>query len=127
MGRAVSVLAHIRALMRAQEKRLEQRFKATEKAITKAEAAVDKRLAGMNEFRDALRDQAHDFLPRSEYSLARESNLDRFSKIESRLDTLAGNATGKSQSWALIVGVAVVTATVVSILGFVFLHSGPKP
>jgi hypothetical protein len=40
------------------DRRYEQRFTDSQSAITKAERAINDRLAGMNEFRDALKDQS---------------------------------------------------------------------
>lgn len=46
---------------------------ATERAITKNDAAYEKRFDGIDEFRDTLRDQAKDSLPRTEYTVAQGS------------------------------------------------------
>lgn len=61
----------------------DQRFADNERAIDKAAAAVDKRLDGMNEFRDQLRDQASTFLPRTEYQVHHEALMDRVMLLES--------------------------------------------
>ena len=47
-----------------------EKFVARDRALSVALAAMDRRLDGMNEFRDALRDQAARFLPREEYLAA---------------------------------------------------------
>jgi hypothetical protein len=49
-----------------------EKFDARDRALTVAMAAMERRLDGMNEFRDALRDQASRFLPREEYMAAHE-------------------------------------------------------
>lgn len=51
-------LREILARLHEMDRRVEQRFQYSDKAIDKAEAAMNERLAGMNEFRDTLRDQA---------------------------------------------------------------------
>jgi hypothetical protein len=52
------------------EKILDEKFSARDLALSVALTAMDRRLDGMNEFRDALRDQASRFLPREEYLAA---------------------------------------------------------
>ena len=52
------------------ERLLEEKFTARDRALSVALTAMDRRLDGMNEFRDALRDQASRFLPREEYIAA---------------------------------------------------------
>jgi SMC interacting uncharacterized protein involved in chromosome segregation len=47
-------------------RRIDQRFAATEQAVMKAEQMMNERLAGMNEFRDALRDQSQQFAARAD-------------------------------------------------------------
>jgi hypothetical protein len=54
------------------ERLSEERFSARDRALTVALAAMDRRLEGMNEFRDALRDQTIRFLSRDEYTTAHE-------------------------------------------------------
>lgn len=56
------------------------RYRAIEKATTLASNAMDKRLEGMNEFRNQLKDQAALFLTRVEYE-AKYQQL--YEKIES--------------------------------------------
>ncbi len=69
---------HISDLMRAADKRYEQRFDAQEKAVkdalasadravNKAETASEKRLDSVNEFRKTLSDQTGTFLTRAEF------------------------------------------------------------
>jgi len=55
----------------------------SKEAITKAEAASEKRFEGLNELRGAMSDQALSFLPRSEATA-------RFNSISEKLDQLAG-------------------------------------
>jgi len=55
----------------------------SKEAITKAEAASEKRFSGLNELRGAMADQAASFLPRSESDA-------RFNSISEKMDQLAG-------------------------------------
>src|SRR5271165_1709808 len=54
------------------ERLSEERFNSRDRALTVALTAMDRRLEGMNEFRDALRDQTIRFLSREEYAVAHE-------------------------------------------------------
>jgi hypothetical protein len=70
-------LAALQRLMDERDRRYEERFvamdektslalAASEKAVVKAEMATEKRFDSVNEFRDTLRDQASQLLPRAE-------------------------------------------------------------
>jgi hypothetical protein len=72
-----SQLDGLKELMDERDRRYEERFKAmdektglaltsSEKAVTKAETATEKRFDSVNEFRDTLRDQAALLMPRPE-------------------------------------------------------------
>lgn len=76
MSNGVSFLGHIRALLVEKDKRDEQRFKAMETAILKAETAVEKRFESVNEFRQTLSDQTNSFVSRVEFNALKE-RLDR--------------------------------------------------
>jgi len=81
----------LRQLMDERDRRYEERFEATdqktslaltasEKAVTKAEVATEKRFDAQNEFRGQLKDQASTFVPRAEAD-SKFRNLEE--KIES--------------------------------------------
>jgi hypothetical protein len=81
----VSVKEYLEHRLHDLDLRIEQRFKAEESARTHAYSSMESRLAGMNEFRNALRDQAlqmttrleHDVLVEKVETLRREkANLD---------------------------------------------------
>ena len=63
--------------------RLEERLIASEKALNVAHEGMQERLAGMNEFRDQLRNQAATFIARKEF----EAKIDGIEK--SKKDNLA--------------------------------------
>ena len=52
--------------MDERDRRYEQRFRAQEEAVSKAEHSTEKRLEGMNEFRSQLKDQQATFVTRAE-------------------------------------------------------------
>ena len=67
------------------EKRVMQRFDLNDRALDKAYAAMDKRLDGMNEFRDALKDQANRMATRSELE-ALEEKVEDLRRNKANLD-----------------------------------------
>jgi len=80
---------------------------ASEKAITKAEVASDKRFEGQNEFRSQLSDQAATFMPRYEFESSHANLVEKvddlaqrtatsFANIGSRLDLMTGRAAGSN-------------------------------
>jgi hypothetical protein len=62
----VSLREHIEITLHEMDRRYEQRFAASENAVAKAERGINERLNSMNEFRDALRDQANRMATRIE-------------------------------------------------------------
>jgi len=111
---------------------------ASEKAITKAEVASEKRFEGQNEFRAQLSDQAATFARRSEVSqsvaaLAEKAEIavaanaaaiaaldrrttDSFASIGSRLDLIKGSSQGMTALWGILVGAVFLVIAVVSFL-----------
>lgn len=82
---------HLEALIEANDRRYEQRFKdsgtavgaalsAAKEAVVKAETAAEKRFESVNEFRGTLSDQQRMLMPRTEAEL-------RFSALESQMHT----------------------------------------
>ncbi len=61
---------------------VDERLDAQQKAVDKAEQQLRERLAGMNEFRDTLRDQAGKFVTRDEITLLREASDSRLHGLE---------------------------------------------
>ncbi len=87
------------------DKAIQAALGSAETAVSKAEAASEKRFEGINEFRGALADQQRELLPRSEYRAEQKamsdriaSNADRLAALElrltSRLDLGQGSAAG---------------------------------
>lgn len=58
----VSLRDYIESRLDALEGKVDRGFETAALAVSKAEAAVDRRLEGMNEFRDAMRDQNSTFV-----------------------------------------------------------------
>jgi hypothetical protein len=102
---------------------------AADRATSKAELAANARFESVNEFRQTLADQAGRLMSRAEATALLEALADRMTRIEERLNLLAGRDSGESaaaatrragtQQVAQIIGavVAVVSVAVVLILG----------
>ena len=61
---------------------VEKQIAALESATDKAEIQLNRRLEGMNEIRESLRDQASKFLMRSEYDLGHAFLTEKIRQLE---------------------------------------------
>lgn len=124
MGKGVSLLEHIKALMAEKDVRDQQRFDAqttatqaalaavkeatqaaltaAKEAVVKAENASEKRFEGVNEFRQTLSDQAATFISRSEFNALKE-----------RLDRGEGRSGGLNDGWKWLLAIAALAVPVV--------------
>lgn len=100
---------------------------AAEKAITKAEAATDKRFDSVNEFRAQLTDQTARFMPRVESLQRHEQTSEKIALLESRhtadigqinsrLDLTAGRGIGIEKGWSLLIGLAGLVGGIIAII-----------
>lgn len=97
----------------ALERTLTSRLDAAQRAVEKAEHSVDLRLAGMNEFRSALTDQAATFLTRQESDIWRSNLLEKVHSLETRLDKAEGRGGGMQALWGwIIAGVLLLLALI---------------
>lgn len=101
------------------EKRLEDQEKATGIAYE----SMEKRLAGMNEFRDTLRDQAGRFIMRSELELIvdrLETDIKNLQLAKALLEGKASqesvNAVAARAQWGLMFGAI---GTIIAVIGFI--------
>lgn len=89
----VALRDHLEAMIREMDRRYEQRFLASEHAVMKSENSMNVRLTSMNEFRDALNDQAGRMATRAELERVDQEVQDlRRAKanLDGRLLALAG-------------------------------------
>ena len=104
-----------RNLMDERDRRYDQRFEAmdektslaltsSEKAVSKAEAATEKRFDAVNEFRGQLKDQAATLMPRAEAD-------SKFKTLEDKLEEMKRGSTVQTR-WTmdkvLMLGVALI-------------------
>ncbi len=94
---------HFEALLDQRDKQIALALSAAEKAVTKAEAATEKRFDSVNEFRQTLSDQNKTF-----------ASTERVDSLTQRLDKIEGRSSGVSDGWkwlALVIGVIIAAAT----------------
>jgi hypothetical protein len=84
---------------------LEARLEATEDALHLARAELERRLAGMNEFREQLKDQAAKFVTREELDL-------RMTRLEEKLELMSKGRV----SWGVALAMTVLTSATLSML-----------
>ena len=108
--------AHLRQLMDERDLRYQQRFEANssaiaaallaaKEAVTKAEAATEKRFEAMNEFRGALTDQAQLFASRIQVDALRDQLLQALSALSARVDLMEGSKKGGKEAWGFGAGI----------------------
>jgi hypothetical protein len=102
-----------------------------DKAVSKAEAATEKRFDAVNEFRQTLADQAASLMPRAE-SISKFDNLEKdLNDLKSRIDrgegTLGGRERQKGETqgrtnsaiYLAMVGIGVIFSVVMSIISLI--------
>lgn len=117
------IAASVTIAFSSQEKAVNAALAAAERAVGKAEVATEKRLEGMNEFRQTLSDQAALLMPRKESEERFAAFMERMQKVENAQAKVGG---GREQSitnnqmtmWvvgtlvAIALGVAAIAATI---------------
>lgn len=86
-----------------------------DRALMVALASADKRLDGMNEFRQTLSDQAALFMPRTEAEQRMEQTRERLTAVERFVNQTTGRSSGRESSWGYIVGALGIFIAVASI------------
>ena len=112
-GALLTRLVALEKMLDEREERTKERFTAmdrsvsaalasSDKAISKAETATEKRFDGVNEFRDTLRDQAATLLSRSEYLIQHKALEARFTQIEDKVSTIENRTIGKREGLSFV-------------------------
>lgn len=89
----------------------------SKEAVKLALLSLNKRLDGMNEFRESMRDQANRTIPRNEYEAQYKNLVDRVDQIATQVNVFLGHSTGQN---ALITNIIAGTAVLIA-LASVFL------
>lgn len=137
--------AHLLAEIAGNDKRYEERFSASQKAlelglagtkneisvalaankeaVLKAENATEKRFEGVNEFRATLSDQQRTLIPRAEVDVIIKSLEEKIANVTKLMDELRnrervtdGASKGRVEGWGYAVGVAGLVLAVVTII-----------
>lgn len=98
----------LRELFESEIRRVEARIEALAAEVNKSETMLNRRLESMNEFREALKDQAAQMATREQLRMTSEKHDDRSLSLESRIRQL-------EQHRYFSVGVATTIALVVSL------------
>jgi hypothetical protein len=113
----ISVKEYFEARLKAQEERVALALSAADRAVTKAEQAVERRLEGMNEFRAAMADQQAKLPTRTEVDsaiavvIARLDSLgERITRLEQAQSRAAGMGAGAWQLWLALGGIVALIA-----------------
>ena len=130
----VSLREYLAALINAERERSDARFKSIEdsvhaaftesqKAITKAETATEKRFEGVNEFRMTLSDQASQFVTRDTLAATTEklqSGIDRnhqdIESVARRIEMASGEQTGSRVTKASLYSVTGLAIGAISVI-----------
>jgi hypothetical protein len=86
--KVASVENTLTSKIHAVEDKVEMTFKLNAIAIDKAERLMGDRLAGMNEFRDALKDQTKSLLPKSEHDAVSARQDEAIDRLQSNIPQL---------------------------------------
>ena len=85
-------------------------------SVNVAREAMDKRLNGMNEFRDTLKDQASRFVTRDEVNTKIDNMASQLEELKLNKAMLEGKASQSSATTALIFGIVGVILSVVGLV-----------
>ena len=104
--------------IRLQDIRLyyDAKFEDLEKSSLLVSASLEKRLDSMNEFRNALTDQANHFITRAEYAINHDRVVDDIKGLRESRAELQGKA---SQSAVNIATVIAIIGVLIAVAGFI--------
>ena len=122
-----SMVENIHILINANDKNYNQRFDnvveatkaalaASDRAVTKAEMASEKRFDAVNEFRSTLADQQRNLMPRAEVEIINKSVNEKIDKNDQRLTILEGKRQGISEGMGYIIGIIGVVSAIIAIV-----------
>lgn len=118
---------NLHSLIDANDKNYNQRFEnviaatknalnASDRAVSKAEMAAEKRFDSVNEFRNTLADQQRTLMPRSEAELQFKSLTDKIESLSLMTISRQGEKVGVNQGWQWAIGVLGLVSLVTGII-----------
>jgi len=123
-----SLRAHLVSLIDERNRQYEQRFlaqeqsvklamEAADRAVTKAEAAMEKRFDSINEFRGTLADQQRNLMPRSEVEVIVRAITEKLDQISREMLTSRARGGGVHEGWGYAIGLlGVIAALLIAFL-----------
>ena len=115
-----SLKKHYDAILLEREKRIDERFKSIDQAVSKAEQATERRFESVNEFRQQLGDQSRSFMPRQENENNNKSINDRIDLVTKKVDKLDNMKQGGNVVWVYIVASISIITGIVSVFISIF-------
>lgn len=97
---------HLLSIIELNDRRYTERGESVQRALDKAEATMNQRLNGMNEFRDTLRDQAGTFVSRSDLAGLEKATDVRLKILENK------NANLEGRLWAIGAGITIINLAI---------------
>jgi len=110
-----TLYVHFTAEISHIETRLLDKFEASKEAVGLASEANEARLDSLNELRTMVQDQQGRFSTKSEMEARLSSLADKVEALTKRLDQIGDTTAGASKMWLLVLGVAMLIGSVVSI------------
>jgi hypothetical protein len=104
------------ALMNEREQRYQQRMDAADRAISKAEVAMERRLESVNEFRAQMADQQATLCRKSEVDIRFESLEKNMNATIQALERGRGQEKGIGIAWAILVAILSMLLSAAAIL-----------
>jgi len=106
----VSWRTYVDALVAALQSEINRRVESIQRETETARLSMEKRLDGMNEFRTALKDQAHDFITRKEYDVSCKDIAD----LKKSRDIATGKASQNSVLIAYLLAAIAIAISFIS-------------
>ncbi len=107
----VAAVAVLEATLQGLKEQVQFALTASDKAVLKAELAVEKRLEGLNELRGLNEDQAKTFARDSEVKLAQAGLDKRIDDLSVLVHLQQGKGLGVTQMWVWVLGALAVAVT----------------
>jgi Fe2+ transport system protein B len=107
---------NLRTAITAQASAVQAALASSEKAVTKAETAAEKRFDSVNEFREQLADQAATFIARREYEVAHAAVVDKLNDMIIRFSALEGHSSGRVDVLGWVIAGASAIVAIVALL-----------
>ncbi len=90
----------------AQKEAVAAALAAADRGVTKAEVAAEKRFESVNEFRNTLKDQQAELMPRLEAAVMFRAINEKLDVLTTRIDKGEGKGQGANAFWGYFVAVA---------------------